>query len=269
MSDSVNLGLTYLEAAQAQKHVTVNAALSRLDGLIQLAVLSRALAVPPAAPVDGDRYLVAAAATGAWVGQTGKIALRLEGAWVFATPREGWSLWVNDEDVLLSFNGAAWIAGGVPTTLQNMAMVGVNATADVTNKFVVSSSATLFNHIGNGHQIKLNKNLAADTASLLWQTGFSGRAEIGTSGDDALHVKVSANGSGFTEMLVADAVTGRLNLPVGVALVAMATPSSPVNGQIWFDTTLNRLRVQDRGKVQNLTGQVNYGQLSARHLIQN
>jgi hypothetical protein len=34
MSDSVNLGLAYLEAAQAQKHVTVNAALSRLDGLV-------------------------------------------------------------------------------------------------------------------------------------------------------------------------------------------------------------------------------------------
>lgn len=269
MSDSVNLGITYLEAAQAQKHVTVNAALSRLDGLVQLAVLSRVLAVPPATPLDGDRYLVPAAATGAWAGQAGKLALRLEGVWVFATPREGWTLWVNDEDVLLSFNGTAWVAGGVPSTLQNMQMVGVNATADAANKFVVSSAATLFNHVGNGHQVKLNKNAGTDTASLLWQTGFSGRAEIGTSGDDALHVKVSVNGASFTEMLVADAASGRLNLPVGVALVAMATPGSPVNGQIWFDAALGRLRVQDRGKVQNLTGQVNYGLLLARHLIMN
>ncbi len=267
MSDSVNLGVTYLEAAQAQKHVTVNAALSRLDGLIQLAVLSRVLATPPVSPVDGDRYLVPVAATGAWAGQTGKIALRLEGAWVFASPREGWSMWVANEDVLLSFDGATWIAGGVPTTLQNMQMLGVNAAADATNKFVVSSSATLFNHAGTGHQIKLNKNAVADTASLLWQTGFSGRAEIGTTGDDALHVKVSANGSSFTEMLMADAATGRLNLPVGVTLPLRATPVSPVNGQLWQDATLNRLRVQDRGKTYNLTGQINYGVLAARHLI--
>lgn len=269
MSDSVNLGITYLEAAQAQKHVTVNGALSRLDGLVQLAVLSRVLTVPPVSPADGDRYLVPAAATAAWVGQTGKLALRLEGIWVFAIPREGWTLWVNDEDVLLSFNGATWVAGGVPSTLQNMQMVGINATADATNKFVVSSSATLFSHVGNGHQIKLNKNAAADTASLLWQTGFSGRAEIGTSGDDALHVKVSANGSSFTEMLVADAASGRLNLPVGVSLVAMATPVSPVNGQIWFDAVQGRMRLQDRGKVSNLAGQTNYAALAARHLILN
>jgi hypothetical protein len=269
MSDTVNLGITYLEAAQAQKHVTVNAALSRLDSLVQLAVISRVLATPPAVPVDGDRYLVPAAATGAWAGQTGKLVLRLEGVWVFATPREGWTLWVNDEDVLQSFNGAAWVTGGVPSSLQNMSLVGVNATADASNKFVVSSSATLFNHVGAGHQIKLNKSAAADTASLLWQTGFSGRAEIGTSGDDALHVKVSATGSSFTDMLVADAATGRLNLPVGVSLVAMATPASPVNGQIWFDSVLGRLRVQDRGKASNLTGQTNYALLAARHLVLN
>jgi hypothetical protein len=262
MSDSINLGIPYLEAAQAQKHVTVNSALSRLDGLIHLSVLSRVLAVPPASPVDGDRYLVPASPTGVWVGQNGKIALRLEGAWVFATPREGWRMWV-------AYDGATWIAGGVPTVLQNMQMLGVNATADATNKFAVSSSATLFNHVGNGHQIKLNKNAAADTASLLWQTGFSGRAEIGTTGDDALHVKVSSNGSSYTEMLVADPATGRLNFPVGVTLAAMATPVTPVNGQIWFDAPLNRLRVQDKGKAQNLTGQNNYGLLAARHLIQN
>ena len=34
MSDSLNLNLPYVEAAQAQKHVTVNEALSRLDALV-------------------------------------------------------------------------------------------------------------------------------------------------------------------------------------------------------------------------------------------
>jgi hypothetical protein len=272
MSDTPNLGVTLLEAAQAQKHVTVNDALSRLDALVHLAVLSRTLATPPATPVEGDRYLVPASPTGAWTGQTGKIAAWLAGQWVFATPREGWRLWVNSEDLLLVFDGASWVSaggggGGTPTVLQNMQMIGINATADATNRFVVSSSATLFNHVGNGHQIKLNKNAAGDTAAILWQTGFSGRAEIGTAGDDALHVKVSADGASFAELLVADPTTNRLRLPLGLKLDAQTAPASPANGQLWLDAATGRVHLREAGVTQTLTKSVPLGMIAARHLI--
>ena len=50
MSDeTVNLALPYILSAQAQKHVTHNEALRRLDGLIQL-VLQSETATPPGAP---------------------------------------------------------------------------------------------------------------------------------------------------------------------------------------------------------------------------
>jgi Protein of unknown function (DUF2793) len=267
MSDSVNLALPYLAAAQAQKHVTVNDALSRLDALVQLAVTSRVLATPPATPLDGDRYLLPASPTGVWAGQAGKIAIRLEGAWVYQSPREGFRLWVNDEDVLLSFNGTTWNAAGVPSTLQNMQMVGINATADATNKLTVSAAATLFNHVGNGHQIKLNKATAADAASLLWQTNFSGRAEIGTIGSDALVFKVSSNGSSFQTMLIADAATGRLDLPQGATLSAMAAPATPVNGQMWLDSVRNRLRVREQNVTRDLVSRNTVGLLMARSLV--
>lgn len=269
MSDSINLALPYLEAAQAQKHVTVNEALSKLDALVHLAVHSRVVAIPPASPVDGDRYLLPASPTGMWAGHTGKVALRLEGAWVFATPREGWRLWVSDEDVLLGFNGTTWNAAGVPTSLQNMQAVGINATADATNKLAISASATLFNHAGNGHQIKLNKAAAADSASLLWQTGFSGRAEIGTVGNDALAFKVSANGTSFVTMLLADAATGRLNLPQGVVLPAMTAPAVPVDGQVWHDASRGRLRVREQGTTRDLVSTTTLGHMLARSLIMN
>jgi len=68
MSTSTHLLLPYVLAAQAQKHVTVNEALRLLDGLLQLAVLDRHLTTPPASPADGDRYIVASGATGAWSG---------------------------------------------------------------------------------------------------------------------------------------------------------------------------------------------------------
>ena len=59
-------------------------------------------------------------------------------------------------------------------------LFGVNATADTTTRFVVAAAASLFDHAGNGHQHKINKTAAGDTASLLFQTGTSGRAEMGT-----------------------------------------------------------------------------------------
>jgi Protein of unknown function (DUF2793) len=217
MSNSTNLGLPYLEAAQAQKHVTVNEALTRLDALVHLAVISRVVATPPVAPALGDRYLLPVSPAGVWATQGGKLAMWLDGAWNYAMPREGWQLWVSDENVALSYDGAAWVAGGVPTSLQNMQVVGINASADVTNKLVVASAATLFNHAGAGHQMKFNKNAATDTASLLWQTGFSGRAEIGTTGDDDFHLKVSGDGAAWLEALTVNRNTGVVSLPQGVS----------------------------------------------------
>ena len=71
MSNSPLLALPYLAASQAQKHVTLNEALSILDGLLHLAVITRSLATPPTTPADGDRYLIAASPTAAVAGCSG------------------------------------------------------------------------------------------------------------------------------------------------------------------------------------------------------
>jgi Protein of unknown function (DUF2793) len=211
MNDTPNLNLPYILAAQAQKHVTHNEALRALDAIVQLAVLDRDLATPPGSPADGARYLVAASPTGAWTGQAGKIAAWQDGAWIFYTPKEGWLVWVADEDILLGYNGAAFVG----PVLQNVALLGVNTTADATNRLAVASAASLFNNAGGGHQVKVNKAAAGDTASFLFQTGFSGRAEIGTAGDNDFHVKVSADGVTWREALVIDDATGEVTVSQG------------------------------------------------------
>ena len=94
------------------------------------------------------------------------------------------------------------------------ALFGVNATADTTTRLAVSAAASLFNHEGNGHLHKINKNAGSDTASLLFQTGFSGRAEMGTTGDDNFHFKVSADGSTWREAIAIDRFTGVVSLPL-------------------------------------------------------
>ena len=106
--DTTHLQLPYLAAAQAQKHVTHNEALRLLDAMVQLAVLDRDLHRAAGQPADGDRYIVASGATGAWAGWDGNIAYWVDGAWIRLVPRPGWRAWVDDEDVLLVFDGSAW-----------------------------------------------------------------------------------------------------------------------------------------------------------------
>jgi hypothetical protein len=59
--------------------------------------------------------------------------------------------------------------------LQNLSSIGVGTTSDAGNPLAVAGAATLFSHAGGGHQIKVNKAAPAQTASLLFQQGFSGR----------------------------------------------------------------------------------------------
>ena len=107
---STNLILPYIQPSQAQKHVTHNEGMQLLDAVVQLAVLDRDLAAPPPAPVDGDRYLVAAGASGAWAGWTGNIAYWIGGGWLRLQQRVGWLAWVVDEATLLVWNGTGWAA---------------------------------------------------------------------------------------------------------------------------------------------------------------
>lgn len=212
VDETTNLLLPYILAAQAQKHVTHNEALRKLDALVQISVADRDLAAPPASPLDGQRYIVAASASGAWSGHVGKIAAWQDGAWAIYAPREGFIAWVEDEDVAVAWSGSSWvpIGGG---SLNPAPLVGVNATADTTNRLAVSSPATLFNHAGGGHQFKINKNAAGDTASVLFQTGFSGRAEMGLAGGDDYSFKVSPDGSAWFDAIVIDRTTGEVSFP--------------------------------------------------------
>jgi hypothetical protein len=216
VDETENLHLPYLIAAQAQKHVTHNEALRALDAVVQLAVLDRDLAAPPATPAAGARYIVAANASGAWVGKSHYIAAYQDDAWAFYQPLEGWLAWVGDEDKLLVWSGSAWSevsSGGGVASVNPVPLVGVNTTADTSNRLAVKSNAVLFANDdvtpGTGSmQHKLSKASAAKTASLLLQDAYSGRAEIGLVGDDNLHVKVSADGATWIEALTVNRSNG-------------------------------------------------------------
>ena len=219
MSDSPKLSLPYIQASQAQKHVTHNEGLQMLDVIVQANAIDRDLTVPPASPAEGDVYIVAAGGTGAWAERDNQLAAWQSGAWQFHAPDHGWRVWVNDENILLAWGGAGWInASGTNTDLNPATggMVGINTTADATNRLSVSSPATLLNNEGAGHQLKINKNAATDTASLLFQTNWSGRAEMGLAGNNNFSVKTS-NGTNWFSALECSSANGRVSLPSGVS----------------------------------------------------
>lgn len=203
MDKTSNLQLPFMAPSQAQKHVTHNDALLALDALIQLSAISQSMTLPPSSLNEGDRFIVGANGTDEWLGKDNQIAAWQDGSWMFYTPQEGWLCWVEDEDLLLVWNGNDWGSAGSGGTASTnpTSLVGVNATADLTNRLSVNSPATLLNHEGSDHQLKVNKNTETDTASLLFQTGFSGRAEMGLTGDDNFHLKVSGDGSNWTDVM--------------------------------------------------------------------
>ncbi len=136
---TTHLGLPYLLAAQAQKHVTHNEALRLLEGMVQLSVLDRTRTAPPASPPDGNRYLVAAGATGLWAGWDLNIALWVDGAWLRLVPRPGWLVWVAAEGLFRVWTGSAWEPVGVLQDVSDAVFSLVHA-ADPTKKAVFALS---------------------------------------------------------------------------------------------------------------------------------
>jgi hypothetical protein len=225
MSTTPNLNLPYIDAGQAQKHVTHNEALRALDTLVQLAVLDRDLTAPPSSPAEGQRWIVKAGATDAWAGHDNEIAAWQDGAWQFSVPAIGWIAYIADEEILVAWDGAAWSAvsgggGSDPTELQNMTLLGVGTTADATNPLNAKLNNVLWTaktvaEGGDGDlRYKLSKESTTNTLSLLLQDNFTGCAEIGLTGDDDFHFKVSPDGTSWLEALKIERATGKVSFPV-------------------------------------------------------
>jgi hypothetical protein len=204
---SPRLALPFIQPSQAQKHVTHNEALALLDLVVQLAVEETGAEIPPEAPQEGEIWALGAVPTGAWDGQGGMLAGLVNDVWRFLAPQEGWTALEKSTGRVLQQAGGQWVGTTLPELI-GLDGLGVNASYDGVNRLAVSSAATLLNHEGAGHQLKVNKAGAGDTASLLFQTSIGGRAEMGTAGGDDFAIKVSANGAAWSTALQFDAASG-------------------------------------------------------------
>lgn len=104
---SPNLDLPLVMPDQAQKHVTVNESLLRLDALAQLSVESRSIFTQPDAAEEGSSWILPEDASGPdWDGMAaGSLAVYRDGFWREYAPRDGWQAAVRDEGLGVRFSG--------------------------------------------------------------------------------------------------------------------------------------------------------------------
>lgn len=183
MIETAHFKLPLLQPSQAQKHVTVNEALLLLDGLAQLRLASRSLVTPPASSDEGDCYAVPDAATDAWDSKDGKIAIWINGGWVFVTPQIGWRAWVLDESAEAVFKDGAWIDQPLSSSLNGAA--AVFRTTEVLHDVVAGSAHDVGLNIPSTSMVfavgaRVTQDLTGSLSS--WELGTAGAEDRFGSG---------------------------------------------------------------------------------------
>lgn len=183
-----------------------------LSVVAQLSVLSATTELP-GSPSDGDIYIVPSG------GNANRVAVRDDGSWVYLVPVEGWRAWVRDTNMLVIFDGSAWVefeagGGGGDGEFDS---VGINADADPDDKLFVKSDGVVFTHDdvtpGTGDILfKLNKAATGRDAGFALSTSWVVKALVGLMGDNGYGIRVSADGSTFFPGLHIDSTTGHIGL---------------------------------------------------------
>ncbi|MEM6385779.1 MAG: DUF2793 domain-containing protein [Pseudomonadota bacterium] len=172
MSETAKLGLPLVAPAQAQKHVTVNESLTRLDALVQLSLGSIGATVPPGSPAEGDAHAVGVGATEAWAGQDGALAVFVNGGWVFLTPEAGWQGWAGGARV--QFDGAAWVVGAGALSANGAGFV--HRTVEVDHAVQIGGTSLVASFI------PANSVVYGITGRVLSDVGGATTLEIGVAG---------------------------------------------------------------------------------------
>jgi hypothetical protein len=109
-----------------------------------------------------------------------------------------------------------------------LAALGIGTAADPSNPLSVYGTSILANSASDV-RVKINKAAATNTASFLFQDAWSARAEIGLTGDDNFHFKVSADGNTWHDALDISASTGGVNIAAALGIGTAADPNNPLS----------------------------------------
>lgn len=225
MAETLHFAAPLLEAAQAQKHVTVNEALLRLDALAAHRVQGLFATQPPAGRPDGEVWGVGPGATGAWAGRDGTLAVASGGGWIHVAPGEGQRVLDAGTGTWWMWDGAAWVEGvvarspGGATVLARVAeidhAVGTGATSETAafipdKAVVIGVSARVVSAIGGATGWALGVAGSADrygsgfgVAAGSWAEGVTSEPIAYYGGSSLLMTASGGSFSGGTVRLAA------------------------------------------------------------------
>ena len=105
-------GMPFIAQHQAQKEVTVNQAIAKIDCLLGGCVESRQALQMPVAPQDGVLYIAPTGSLSGWEAILPTVSshdiLLYQGTWRIIKPQTGMLLWVHDENALIVFTNGLW-----------------------------------------------------------------------------------------------------------------------------------------------------------------
>lgn len=87
----------------------MNANLQYFDTVLHPVIRSTSWASPPPDSADGDIFVVAPNPVGVWAGQQAKLAVMLEAAWQFYTPKLGFRARLASTGQFVWWNGVDWV----------------------------------------------------------------------------------------------------------------------------------------------------------------
>ena len=238
------LSFAELAAAQANKFVTYNEGMRRVEGMT-VRVLSRTNSGPPVSPTNGDTYIIDSA-TGAWSSfSVNNIAHYFGGEWRQYVVVEGVRVSVNDEDVVVRYTGSAWVnsaaesVGVAALTNNSIPIVNGGLLTEDTGFTIASDLMTVQNFRAN-----LTDNLAAafralQGSDIYIQADTTNGSEKITLGASAVNPEIEANGSldvnvpdnnanafsvaeGANNLLLFDTTNSSEKLDIGNAVTNMA-----------------------------------------------
>lgn len=215
MSDtSLRNNFPYILPAQAQKYVPHNAAMEQIDSTMHLCLKAVNVTTPPENPIISDCYDLGAEPSGIFEGHANQIAAYCDTGWQFYPKVKGMTALDCTRNIFMGYDGVEWSQLSLINSAGEIPKLGINTVPDETNKLTVKSEAVLFTtddlaETPTGDlRIACNKTASSDTASLLYQKGYSARAELGLIGNDNFSIKVSADGAVYKTGLEIDPATG-------------------------------------------------------------
>ena len=216
--ETLRLAFPLLAAGQAQKHVTHNEALLALDAHVHLHLEAFNETNPPASPVDGQIFGLGPNPIGIWASKGGMIARFEDGVWHYGQPRRGWCATVGAMAIPHLHDGVVW-KQLVETGISALPAFSLGSSGSPDQRLAVRSANILF-EADPAHpaepgdiRVKLNKTGPGDVASLLFQTGFSGRVEMTYGASGRFDIRTSTDGTSFASALSVNPENGVVSLP--------------------------------------------------------